>query len=333
VKERLRQLPVIGTAIRMQERYVDDAADALAASIGFFGFLSLFPLLALALSFVGFAISDDPAARRQVFDLITESVPALSSLAGGDTQIGSALSTIAERPGSFLTFGSIGLVLAGLRIASGAQQASAVVFRRERPTGLSARLEQIRALAVVSVFALAGAAVTGTVGVDISNGVEGVATSVLVTLLAVALDFALFMLAYRLFTPGPGPDWRTLVPGSVLAAVGWVALKLFGSAYATSQATRADSNFGALGSVIALLLLFYLAGRLYLYGAELAALLGHVDKVPSEQELVEDAVRVPQVSPRPVPDQPPEPSDAAKLAASSVALGIAASVLARVLRR
>lgn len=332
--DRLRQLPVIGTAIRMQERYVDDAADALAASIGFFGFLSLFPLLALVLSVVGFVLGGDLAARERAIDLVTDSVPALSSLAGGDGQVSQAITYIAEKPGAFLSFGTIGLVLTGLRIASGAQQASAVVFRRERPTGLAARGEQVQAMVVVGLVAVAGAAVGGSVGVDLGDGAERLLLSVVGILVAYALDTALFLLAYRLFTPGPGPAWRTLLPGSLLAAAGWLALKLLGAAYIARQATSARSNYGALGSIIALLVLLYLAGRLYLYGAELAALLEPVDVVvPTQRELAEDTRRVPPVSPRTHPDVPPELGDAAKLAAASLVLGIAASMLGRVLRR
>ena len=332
MKERLLQVPVLGTALRMQQRYREDAADALAASIGFFGFLSLFPLLALALAVFGAVIGSSPEQQQRAVEFIASSVPALEAFIGGDSQVGSAIETIAENAGTLGAVGAVTFLIAALRIASGAQQASAVVFRREVPAGVGARVQQVRAMLIVGVFLLSGAAVSGSVGVDIGSGVEGLVLSIGGTAVALVLDFALFMSAYRLFTPGPGPAWRILVPGSILAAVGWVALKTFGTAYVTSQAADAQSNYGALGSVIALLLLFYLAGRLYLYGAELAALLGHVDEVGSQEELVEDAVPAPVVSPRPARDVPPRPEDAARLAVSGVVLGVAAAVLGRALR-
>ena len=329
MKDRLLQVPVLGTALRMQERYKDDAADALAAAIGFFGFLSLFPLLALVLAVVG-QFLDGAVEQARVVELVTGSVPALGSLAGGEGAVSSAIDYIAKNPGTLFGFGSVALVLSGLRIASATQQACSVVFRREVPTGVGARLEQVRALLVVGLLALAGAAVSGSVGVDISNGVEGLLRSVLGTALAFGLDFLLFLFAYRLFTPGEGPRWGVLVPGSLLGAAGWVALKLFGSAYIANQAQTAGDNYGALGSIIGLLLLLYLAGRLFLYGAELAALLGHVDVVPDQDEVEREAERIPIVSPRPVEDTPPEVSDATKLAVSGVVLGVGAAILNRV---
>lgn len=334
MKDRLLRLPVIGTALRMQERYVDDAADALAASIGFFGFLSLFPLLALVLAVVSSTfLGDSVVEQAELVDLVTSAVPGLSALAGGDGGVSEAIRYLTSDEGQrqLFGFGTIALVLAGLRIANGAQQACAVVFRRERPTGIGARLGQVRALVVVGFFALTGAAVSGSVGVDISNGVEALVRSVLGTAVAFGLDFLLFLLAYRLFTPGEGPRWSVLMPGSLLAAAGWTALKLFGATYVANQAQSAGDTYGALGSIIGLLLLLYLAGRLFMYGAELAALLGHVDVVPDQTSVEQEAVRVPVVSPRPVDDVPPEPSDAAKLAASGVVLGLGAAILGRAL--
>lgn len=320
MRDRLLALPVVGTALRMQERYRDDAADALAAAIGLFGFLSLFPLLALLLAAVGFVLGDDSGAQARAVDLVIESVPALGSLAGGEGQVATAIDAIAENPGTLLGFGTIGLVLSALRIASGAQQATAVVFRRELPTGLVARREQVLALVVVGFFALAGAAVSGTVGVDLGSGLDEALLSVVGVVIAYVLDVALFMLAYRLFTPGEGPEWRTLWPGSLLAAAGWVALKLFGTAYVTNQAQSANNTYGALGSIIGLLLLFYLVGRLFLYGAELAALLAdHID---------DDAPIVgPVVEPRPLEDVAPAPAELARLAGTAAVLGFLAKVL------
>ena len=123
MKDRLLQVPVLGTALRMQERYKDDAADALAAAIGFFGFLSLFPLMSLVLGVVGTFLGDDVVGRARLVELVTQSVPALSSIAGGEGGVADAIQTISMREGSLYSFGTIGLILAGLRVATGAQEA------------------------------------------------------------------------------------------------------------------------------------------------------------------------------------------------------------------
>lgn len=338
MKDRLLRVPVLGTAMRMQERYTEDAADALAASIGFFGFLSLFPLLALVLSAVGAffgngaIIGDNFIDAAELTELVIDAVPALGSIAGGENGVGEAIDYITQNPGQLLGIGSIGLVVAGLRIASGAQQACSVVFRREIPSGLGARVEQLVALTVVGTVALLGAAVTSVVGANLGgDGFAGLAATVVGLGVGFVLDVGLFLLAYRLFTPDEGPEWSVLLPGSLLGGAGWTILKLAGSGYVASQASSAGSNYGALGSIIALLLLLYLAGRVFLYGAELAALLSGLDDRHVELDMVETAQRVPWVDPAPRPDTPPEPSDAARLAVSGVVVAVAATVIDRVL--
>ncbi len=343
--DRLRSLPVIGTALRVQERYTEDRADALAAAIGLFGFLSLFPLLALVLSIVGRVLEGDPVLRARAINAVTQSVPALSTLAGGKGQVAATINAITENPGSLSLFGSIFLLVAGLRIASGAQQASSAVFRVELPTGLMARLTQLRALAATGTLALLGAALGGTAGVDLSNGVEGLARSLVLLGLSLLLNVALFAVAYRLFTPGPGPAWRVLLPGAVLGGTGWMALQVFGATYISQQAGKEGSAYGALGTIVGLLLLLYIAGRLYLYGAELAAVLGGVgaDDVPGpafstsgeddDEVLTAAHRRSVELSPVPDHDEPATGGDLVRLVAAGAAVTVTARVVSRLLQR
>ena len=49
LKDRILANPVVATLVQMQKRTKADAADQFAASIGFFAFVSLIPLIAFAL--------------------------------------------------------------------------------------------------------------------------------------------------------------------------------------------------------------------------------------------------------------------------------------------
>jgi membrane protein len=70
----IKDRPVVATALRVQERYKEDAAEQLAAAIGFFAFLSLVPLLLLAVSVAGFVYSD-PEDQARVALALTEVLP------------------------------------------------------------------------------------------------------------------------------------------------------------------------------------------------------------------------------------------------------------------
>jgi hypothetical protein len=59
----------------------------------------------------------------------------------------------------------------------------------------------------------------------------------------------------------------------VVAAVGWTVLKLLGTWYVTRVVGNATAVYGTFGTVVGVLALLYLASRVFLYGAELNAVL------------------------------------------------------------
>lgn len=323
-KQRLAGVPVLGTALRMQERYVEDAADSHAASIGFFGFLSLFPLLALAVAAAGFVFRGDPGAMDEVATAVQEAIPALSATLGdGESGVAEALASARDNAGSIGLIGLVLLLVSGLRVVAGAQRASAVIFRVELPTGLGARVEQLVALAVLGLLALGGAALGGAIGVD-AGSVDAALRSVLISAGTFGIDLLLFVTSYKLLTPGDGPSLRVVLPGAVLAALGWAALKLFGTSYIASQGD--NPAYAGVGGVIGLLVLLYLAGRLYCYGAELSAIRAGID-VPEIGPAEE-----PEVEPRPAHDVAPSTGSALGFLVTGVGVGLLQRLLAGTLR-
>lgn len=281
LKDKLYGVPVLGTALRVQDRYEADAGNQLAAAMGFFGFLSLFPVLLLALSVAGFVLADDPGRQAQIVSTIESAIPGLGAAAGGDgdqTVVGQAMESITANPGAVGLVGLLTLLLAGLRIVDSAMTATQRIFRVEvEISPVKKKLRQLGALLGLGLLALAGAVAASSVGAlvdQLASPLDTVA-GVVTPLVALGLDFALFIVAYRVLAAGEGPAWGELVPGALLAAIGWTALKVFGATYVAGQVARANELYGTLGGVIGLLLLLFLAGRLYVYGAELAAVRGH----------------------------------------------------------
>jgi membrane protein len=271
--ERLSAFPVIGTAIAVQERYREDAGDPLAAGIGFFGFLSLLPLLLLAVAAAGF-IWDEPARQVEVAQTITSALPgletAIEGAEGGTDAEAFVEGIVAQRT----TIGTVGLLLlipTGLKVVAAAMIATRVILRGEVLRGVGARVRQVLALVGLGTLAIAAAAAS-----SLAATLIGVLPAPLPTVVALALtfvlDLGLFLAAYTLLSPSSVLTVRQLLPGAVLGAAGWAVLKVAGSTYVAAQIDSANALYGALGGVVALLLLLYLAGRLYVYGAELSAI-------------------------------------------------------------
>lgn len=270
----IKEHPAVAIPLRVQQRYKHDAADQLAAAIGFFSFLSLVPLLLLAVAAAGFVLAD-PADQVRVALAITEMLPGFGETVGAgdpDEGVSAMLTTVVEARGTVGLIGLVTLLITGLRVIASAMAATRVVFRGGVVKGVSGWARKLGSLLVLGVVALLAVAGSSLAGFEFEFLPRPV-TVVLGFLISFGLDLGLFLVAYRVLSTTTTMRWRQLVPGALLAAAGWSALKIVGATLVATQVASANALYGALGGVIALLLLFYLAGRLYLYGAELSAVL------------------------------------------------------------
>jgi membrane protein len=274
-QDRIASMPVLGTAWTMQQRYRLDGADQFAGAIALFGFISLLPLLLLLAAVAGF-VWTDPQDQTRIALAMTEAVPGLqAALDATGTGAEGLIQNIVDNRGALAGFGAVSLLLAGLKVVNSGMVATTMVFRAPLPSGAKGKIRQVVALPVLGILALAGAAGSTLVGWLNLPGWLATPTAFAVTF---PLDLLLFLAAYRMFSPTSELGIRRLLPGATLGAVGWAALKIAGAAYVSGQAEDANAIYGAFGGIIALLLLLYLAGRLYLYGAELTAVLAERDQ-------------------------------------------------------
>jgi membrane protein len=267
-KDRIASMPVLGTAWTMQQRYRLDGADQFAGAIALFGFISLVPLLLLAAAVAGF-VWTDPDDQARVALAMTEAIPGLQAALDA-TGVGAEgfIEGIVENRGALAGLGAVSLLLTGLKVINSGMVATTMVFRAPLPSGVRGKLRQVLALPILGSLALAAAAASTIVGwLELPGGLATPAAF----LVTFPLDLLLFLAAYRLFSPTSELRLRRLLPGATLGAFGWAALKIAGAAYVSNQVEDANALYGAFGGIIALLLLLYLAGRLYLYGAELTA--------------------------------------------------------------
>ncbi|MBY5161093.1 YihY/virulence factor BrkB family protein [Salsipaludibacter albus] len=291
LQERLASMPVIGTAMAVQKRTKRDAADQFAAAVAFFGFVSLFPLIAIAVTVATLTISDP----EQVISSIQTAIPGLGSEA-----LTESFDSVRDNAGTTGLIGGVVLLFTGLRVTNALQTATRFVLDLPlaEANTVMLRLWQLASLAILGLLAIGGVSANAFATSVLTSGLGdqfGPLVGVLTHVVAAVLDILLFWVAYRIYSMGSTLGWRQLLPGAILGGIGWSVLKAVSGAYAARQGSAAGA---VIAGVIGVLLVFYLAGRLYVYGAELSAELAGVgEEGESADATVADTGSEPDTSP------------------------------------
>jgi YihY family inner membrane protein len=268
------QNPQLGTLARSLVAVVhDQQLSFLAAAIAYYAFVSVFPLVLVALA-VASAVAGQTFATQVVAlasGLLSEQAAAL---------LETALRSEAGR-GSATLVGLGFLLWSALRVFRGLDVAFSRVYGVESPPSLR---DQIRdALLVLAAIALA-LVVTVAVSAALQSAFGPLANIASTVLLLLTLT-VVFVPLYYVF-----PDCEVSIgealPGSVFAAGGWVLLSMGFGIYAANATTF--QLYGIIGAVLLALTWFYVGGLLLLLGAALNAVLaGQQDRQLQQEPLRE----------------------------------------------
>src|SRR3712207_3472887 len=77
-----RRHPAAGFPLAVVYKFVDDQGTYLAALITYYGFLSLFPLLLLFASVLGFVLQDSPRLQSEILDSTLSQFPVIGDQLG-----------------------------------------------------------------------------------------------------------------------------------------------------------------------------------------------------------------------------------------------------------
>ena len=264
------------TARAVHERSRVAAVDQLAAGIAYFGFLALVPVLLLATAIAGFVL-DDAEAQRTVATAVSSALPGLEGAVEPGGPLDTLLSTLVRRRGQLGLVGAVSLLWVALRLAASLMAGVELAFGTARSKGVVARLRQLAALGALAVVIVVGFVASG-VASGLLPFLPGAALTVVTFAVGAGFDLLLFLVAYRVLSApevvdATGSAWRVHLPGAVLGAVGWTALKVFGATYVGIRLQSAGAVYGTLAGVATVLVLLYLMARLFLTGAVLSTVL------------------------------------------------------------
>jgi membrane protein len=251
--------------VAVVRKFLDDRASSLAALIAYYAFFSLFPLLLVLVSVLGFVLQDNPSLQDDVLDSALARIPVIGAQLRDDIEplVGSEFA---------LAVGVAGALWAGLGVTIALGRAFEEIWdipRLEQHSFLRAR---VRGVLVLAVLGLALVAVTVTTGVAVGGRIGPAAERLGALGLSLAANVAVFLAAFGLLTARP-LRIAELLPGVALAAAGALALQSAGSWYVERTVIRASDTYGTFALVIGLLSWFWLLSHLLLLGAEVNVVL------------------------------------------------------------
>jgi membrane protein len=283
IKEKLESKPVIGTLLRVQDRFGEVQGDPLANGIALQIFLSLIPLLLVAIAVVGFVAGGNVTFAGDVIDF-------LGLPSGGDAAdaLRTTIDNAEESRQAASIIGVLGLLWRGLAVVAAVQRAIDNVWQT-RSEGFKDKARAVLWLLGAAVIFAASFAVT-----TVLNFLPGILAPVSI-LVGLAVNLGLFLWTYSELGRLP-VGWRALLPGAVLCAVGFEILKLVGTIYVPRLVASSSALYGSLGIVIAILAWLAFFGRLVVYGAVVNVLWWESDhgtvQVPLEVPRVDTAIAV-----------------------------------------
>lgn len=231
----------------------------LAASIAYYAFVSILPMLLLALAIATFVGGEAFATR------ITTAASDLLSPTG-QSQLRDIVLNQQGRAGATIV-GTLVLLWSTLRMFRGLDESFSRVYDVKAPEGFVGTLKD--ALVVVGVIALAVVAMV-IAGLVLSWFPRVPFAGTLSTLaLFVALGVVFLPLYY--FFPDVDVSLREAIPGAVVATVGWTVLQVAFRFY-VQQSGRFDA-YGVLGGALILVTWLYFGAILLLLGAVVNAAL------------------------------------------------------------
>jgi membrane protein len=243
----------------------------MAAGVGFYALLSIFPGLTALISLYGLIANPSDVERLlasqgllppEAVDLLVKQTSALVEKGMGKLSLGLIISlTVALWSTNY----AISTLMTALNAAYGEREKRNYVVAIATSLALTSGLVLFAVLALLLVAVLP--AVIGILPVPPAwrTTIALVRWPLLVVIVMAALAAM-----YRFAPSRTEARWRWVSGGAVIATVAWIVVSLGFSIYVERFSTY-DRTYGSLGAVVVLLMWFYLSAFVVLLGAELDA--------------------------------------------------------------
>jgi len=238
-------------------KFGNDQAGSLAALVAYYAFLSIFPLLLVFTTILGFVLQ----GNKHLYDSVTNSVLAQFPVVGHQLQSHALTGKV-----SALVLGLLTSLWGGLGVTNAAQSAFNKVWAvpfKDRPNFFKARLRGLLLLSALGALFVLSAAATGLV-----TAIGGPLVKVGGYAVTLLVNFAIYLAAFRFLTSASVPT-RCLWLGAAVGALFLEILQFVGGIYVNHVIKHASNAYGTFATVIGLLVWLHLIAQMSLYATEI----------------------------------------------------------------
>jgi membrane protein len=250
---------VLALPLGVIKKFGDDEGGSMVSLIAYRAFFSLFPLLLLMTTILGYVLAGNEELHREVVNSTLSQFPIIGNQLKGGSLQGSGVA---------LAVGIVGSLLAGLGVVLETEATFDRCWgvpKTAKRGFVGSRLRAIGLLLVLGGLAVVSTVVSGLAagGADFLGAGGKVAGLAIATL----LNLVVFGAVFRLLTTDT-VETRSLIPGVVVATIGWEILQLAGGWYISHEVKNASAVYGTFALVIGLLAWIHLGAMFVVLGAE-----------------------------------------------------------------
>jgi membrane protein len=258
-----RRHPALGVPIAVARKFFEDESINLAAVIAFWAFFSIFPLLLIFVTLLGYFLP--PSLQGDVLRSAANFFPLLST------------DSIGHLSGQWWTLvvGILSALWSGSFVVIAIQSAFNSVWEiphAQRPSFGAQIKRGLFALGAIALGLVVSTVISSYLTATATGTGLGVVARLAGYLIAVALDVGLFFVAFRLLTDRD-VSTRDVMPGTLLSGIVFWLLQQLSSLIIFRYLHNAERIYGSYATVITMLTWFYSQSVVTLVGAQLNVVL------------------------------------------------------------
>ena len=262
-----RRFPPLGVPIAVVYKFFDDQGNYLAATITYYAFIAIFPLLLLGTSVLNVVLQGNPDLEKQVLDSALAQFPIIGTelgVPGGLT--GSTTAVV---------LGSLAAVYGALGLGQAIQNATNVAWsvpRNRRPNPLLLRVKSLLLLMLggLAVLAITTLSIMASHTEVLGESITSYQWPIVVgTLLVNTLMFTLF---FRV-AAARRHSYRSAIAGAFAVALMWLGLQYAGTWFVQRVLDSTSEMNQTFGLVLGLIGIIFVAAVMGVLGMEVTVVL------------------------------------------------------------